>query len=201
MISATRAFLLLLGVFGWVGAKDANDTSSRVMLDGGRYVPMWRGRLDTVYGFSYFTPSLVQNSCQTKKGQQCSLIPGEYVFTPSRALNLTPLTQASRSLAVQELPVSGTVLHIPPNLVFMRDQWHVSVAGQHVAYLPRPHIYPQSFVLDPFSDNPNQPVLKVRLNCFVVHIYTYSCFPLASQPGKISGRLLESRVGKARRCP
>jgi hypothetical protein len=61
--SALRA-LLLVAVALLATAK--NDTSTRVMLDGGRYVPMWRGRLDTVYELSYFTPSLVVNKCSPK---------------------------------------------------------------------------------------------------------------------------------------
>jgi hypothetical protein len=76
-----RAVLAAIRVFSFLSIvaraeQQQQNSTSRVMLDGGRYVPMWHGRLDTKYGLSYFTPSLVQNSCSTKRGQQCSLIPG-----------------------------------------------------------------------------------------------------------------------------
>ena len=111
MRSTLRALLVLLGVSGVFGVKDANDTSSRVMLDGGRYVPMWRGRLDSVYGFSYFTPSLVQNSCQSKKGQQCSLIPGEYASALPFVRPDSDLTPMSRTFVPQELSIPGATVN------------------------------------------------------------------------------------------
>ncbi len=63
MSDVLRAFLLVAGA---LLATARNDTSARVMLDGGRYVPMWRGRLDPIYGLSYFTPSLIVNKCSPK---------------------------------------------------------------------------------------------------------------------------------------
>ncbi len=63
MGNALGALLVVASAFL---ATAKNDTSTRVMLDGGRYVPMWRGRLDTVYGLSYFTPSLVVNKCSPR---------------------------------------------------------------------------------------------------------------------------------------
>lgn len=39
-------------------------------------VPAWRGRLDTVHGRSYFSPSIYLNACNRSK-QNCSALPGE----------------------------------------------------------------------------------------------------------------------------
>lgn len=88
MSDVLRAFLLVAGA---LLATARNDTSARVMLDGGRYVPMWRGRLDPIYGLSYFTPSLIVNKCSPK-----------YV---------SKRNSASRSLACL---LAGWLAHPPP---------------------------------------------------------------------------------------
>jgi hypothetical protein len=70
--------LTLAALFASARAGESKQNiTERVMFDEGRYVPMWRGRLDLKYLFSYFTPSIVENSCSTKR-QQCSLIPGQF---------------------------------------------------------------------------------------------------------------------------
>ncbi len=52
----TLVVVLAVAIFGPNYTQAQKNSSSRVMIDAGRYVPSWRGRLDTVYGFSYFTP-------------------------------------------------------------------------------------------------------------------------------------------------
>lgn len=106
MSDVLRAFLLVAGA---LLATARNDTSARVMLDGGRYVPMWRGRLDPIYGLSYFTPSLIVNKCSpkyvssTKLGQSLArLLAGWLAGSPTT----NPLTHPPTHLT-----------HPPPSFV------------------------------------------------------------------------------------
>ncbi len=139
MSDVLRAFLLVAGA---LLATARNDTSARVMLDGGRYVPMWRGRLDPIYGLSYFTPSLIVNKCSPK-----------YV---------SKRNSASRSLAcwLAGSPTTNPLTHPPthlthpPPLSFARRQSCSLIAGETYPY--------SKVVTDPSSDNPNQPVLRVK---------------------------------------
>ena len=54
--------------------RSAREISPQVYY-GQSEVPAWRGRLDTVYGKSYFAPAIYQNKCNPDQ-QDCSLISG-----------------------------------------------------------------------------------------------------------------------------
>lgn len=85
--SARRAILTVLALIPFSVAQEniidsttgrslSAEGKERVMIEDGQNVPSWVGRLDTIYGMSYFTPSYVKNSCAQRR-QQCSLIPGQ----------------------------------------------------------------------------------------------------------------------------
>ncbi|KAI8100558.1 hypothetical protein M9434_004950 [Picochlorum sp. BPE23] len=85
--SACRAILTVLALIPFsVAQENLIDSmtgraltakgNERVMTENGQNVPSWLGRLDSVYGMSYFTPSYVKNSCAQRR-QQCSLIAGQ----------------------------------------------------------------------------------------------------------------------------
>lgn len=162
---------LLLTLAGAITVEAAgNDTSSKVMLDGGKYVPMWRGRLDTVYGFSYFTPAYVLFS-----------FPGSFDFTfpphewgegctwkPDRAAapaqhrysRLAKFLSAAGSRALQARRTARTAALTSSSASLARSSLVQNSCqtkkGQQCSLIPGESYPYQSFVLDPLSDNPSQ---------------------------------------------
>jgi len=143
MSDVLRAFLLVAGA---LLATARNDTSARVMLDGGRYVPMWRGRLDPIYGLSYFTPSLIVNKCSPK-----------YVSSTKLGQSLARLLACLLAGWLTHHQPTHPLTH-PPNTPTPH-----SFASRQSCSLIAGETYPYSKVVtDPSSGNPNQPVLRVK---------------------------------------